>query len=71
MNTDSSSAMLSNGPVGDYSSSINTQQPKVSSIPLNHSFDRDIRLLIFNFVGELTITFHDLLFAKNVAQIFV
>ncbi|VDK77880.1 unnamed protein product [Litomosoides sigmodontis] len=31
MNTGSSSTMLSNGPVGDYSSSINTQQPKISS----------------------------------------
>ncbi|MCP9260408.1 hypothetical protein DINM_003760 [Dirofilaria immitis] len=31
MNADSSSAMLSNGPVADYSSSINSQQPKMSA----------------------------------------
>ncbi|KAL3998680.1 hypothetical protein ACH3XW_16010 [Acanthocheilonema viteae] len=31
MNADSSSSMLSNGPVGDYSSPINSQQPKISA----------------------------------------
>uniref|UniRef100_A0A158Q730 Protein lingerer n=1 Tax=Elaeophora elaphi TaxID=1147741 RepID=A0A158Q730_9BILA len=31
MNTDSSSSMLSNGPVGDYSSSLNSQQSKISA----------------------------------------
>lgn len=47
MNTDSSSSMLSNGPVGEYTSSMNSQQqPKVcfDECQYLHSKGEDIAL---------------------------